>query len=280
VPTGPDTNCNGIDEDCSGTADDGYVPDATCGLGVCGAPNNTPSSCVAGVETACTPGPQDEPTDVTCDGLDGDCDGSVDEDYVSVGTNCGQGVCAATGATSCVGGVVQDSCTPGPQDETTDVTCDGLDGDCDGAVDEDYVTSPTACGTGVCAATGQMECQGGSEVDTCTPGPQDEATDVTCDGLDGDCDGTCEATEVCNGVGGVSCTPGAPGTEGPFGDPTCGDTVDNDCDGDTDGADVDCIGTVDYATEIQPIWDASRSGTPTVSRANAMTTTNRRGVST
>lgn len=31
-----DNNCDGVDDDCNGTADDGYVPSATtCGLGVC-----------------------------------------------------------------------------------------------------------------------------------------------------------------------------------------------------------------------------------------------------
>ncbi len=37
-----------------------------------------------------------------------------------------------------------------------------------------------------------------------------------------------------------SCTAGQPGTEGPFGDPTCSDAADNDCDGATDAADSGC----------------------------------------
>jgi hypothetical protein len=32
----------------------------------------------------------------------------------------------------------------------------------------------------------------------------------------------------------------AGGVEGPMGDLTCTDVLDNDCDGDIDGADVDC----------------------------------------
>ena len=56
--------------------------------------------------------------------------------------------------------------------------------------------------------------------------------------------GECATTGllICN-VGGVlqdDCSPLAPGTEGPFGDPTCSDTLDNDCDNDIDAADLGC----------------------------------------
>jgi len=53
--------------------------------------------------------------------------------------------------------------------------------------------------------------------------------------------GACEVTvPVCQGGAPVTCVPWIPGTEGPMGDATCNDGIDNDCDGDTDGADVDC----------------------------------------
>jgi hypothetical protein len=74
--------------------------------------------------------------DATCDGIDDDCDGSFDEDYVSHPTGCGVGACAATGATSCVAGLVADSCTPGTP-AGDDSVCNGIDDDCDGAIDED-----------------------------------------------------------------------------------------------------------------------------------------------
>ena len=69
-----------------------------------------------------------------------------------------------------------------------DAVCNGEDNDCDGSTDEDYVTTPTTCGVGECAGnTGQVECQAGSEVDTCDP--FEGEVDEFCDGLDNDCDG-------------------------------------------------------------------------------------------
>jgi spore coat protein A len=209
----------------------------------------------------CTP---TEPTDVTCDGIDGDCDGSVDEDYIITATSCGQGVCASTGQLECQGGTQVDSCTPGPQNEPADTTCDGIDGDCDGSVDEDYIITATSCGQGVCASTGQLECQGGTQVDSCTPGPQNEPADTTCDGLDGDCDGTVDedyiVTGTSCGVGACestgqlecqagsevdTCTPGLPSAE------TC-NNVDDNCDASTDeGCDDDGDGYCDDAMTVQ-----------------------------
>lgn len=52
-------------------------------------------------------------TDATCDGVDDDCDGSVDEDYLPTTSSCGVGVCVASGTRTCVDGVVVDSCEPG-----------------------------------------------------------------------------------------------------------------------------------------------------------------------
>ncbi len=46
---------------------------------------------------------------------------------------------------------------------------------------------------------------------------------------------------VCQTPGQIdTCTPGTPTNEGPFGDPTCNDGIDNDCDGLTDAADPSC----------------------------------------
>jgi spore coat protein A len=98
-------------------------------------------------------------------------------------------------------------CIPTENNET--LCFDGLDNDCNDATDcvdtncDGEIGPATTCGIGECAATGNLTCSGGAEVDTCTPG--------------------------------------TPGTEGPFGDATCNDNLDNDCDGLTDEAeDPDC----------------------------------------
>lgn len=76
------------------------------------------------------------PTDATCDGIDDDCDGSIDEDYAPI-TSCGIGHCNATNTpSSCIQGM-ESACIPGePIDELPD---DDVDQDCDGM---DAVSGP------------------------------------------------------------------------------------------------------------------------------------------
>jgi hypothetical protein len=185
-------------------------------------------------------------TDATCNGVDDDCDGANDDDYVSVPTACGTGVCASTGVTSCVGGFVQDSCTPGPQDEPFDVTCDGFDGDCDGPIDEDFSSTPTSCGAGACEASGTTICISGAIEDTCTPGTP---TTETCNAIDDDCDTLIDEGFDLDSDSFTTC--GADGDPGTTGDNDCFDDAiyggasypgaaevcdgyDNDCDGEYD----------------------------------------------
>ena len=72
-------------------------------------------------------------TDTTCNGVDENCSGVADEGYVPSPTMCGVGGCARAGVTSCVGGVVQDSCVPG---EPSAEVCDGADNDCNAVIDD------------------------------------------------------------------------------------------------------------------------------------------------
>ncbi|HTM45095.1 MAG TPA: MopE-related protein, partial [Polyangiaceae bacterium] len=246
APAANDATCNNIDDDCDGAKDEDYGSTPTaCGTGACAALGTL--TCVNGTpHDSCSPGTP-AGSDATCNNIDDDCDGTKDEDYSSVGTSCGFGACARTGSTSCVGGVVQDSCSPGAPLSLNDATCDGIDDDCDGIKDEDYVQTPTTCGAGACAAAGVLACINGSTHDTCVAGTQ-APNDATCNGVDDDCDGTKDEDYVsvpttC-GVGACvaggnsfclggsvqnGCTPGTPAAN----DATC-DNTDDDCDGSKD----------------------------------------------
>jgi hypothetical protein len=161
------------------------VPAATsCGAGVCASSGST--SCVAGaVVDSCHAGLPTSATDTVCNGLDDDCDGNRDEDFVPAMTTCGVAQCTSTGVTSCVNGMLQNSCEPGSPPVNTDTTCDGVDDDCNGQVDDGYVPTATSCGFDVCAATGTNECQGGHVVNTCHPTCEGNCADGSEDDGDG-----------------------------------------------------------------------------------------------
>ena len=244
-PAVDDATCDGVDDDCSGAADEDFAPRRTsCGVGACFAGGR--SRCTAGrVEDGCTPG-DPAPDDAVCDGIDGDCDGRADEDFVPSRSACGVGGCQSRGEIECRDGRVADTCVP-DLPAPADVTCDSVDDDCDQRLDEDFPSRPTACGVGGCAASGQLRCDGGQLRDSCRPGDP-AAFDGACDGRDEDCDGVvdeefapmlvtcgagvCAAEAISACVGGVTeadCVPGAPGG------------VDDDC----DGVDQDCDGSAD-----------------------------------
>jgi hypothetical protein len=181
-----DEVCNGLDDDCDGETDEGTADCCApgeardCGLetGVCAA--GTQVCEAARVWGACEGGVG--PGVEVCNGQDDDCDGATDEDQGT--TVCGVGACAHEAAV-CVGGRVI-ACDPfeGARAEQ----CNGLDDDCDGAVDDDAEGTGVACGAGVgaCARDGATVCSGGGVVCDAVPGaPAAEA----CNGLDDDCDG-------------------------------------------------------------------------------------------
>lgn len=130
--------------------------------------------------------------------------------------------------------------------------CDGLDNDCDGAVDETFTELGTACtlGRGACQKTGELVCGGEGTVCSITPGlPSTEA----CNGVDDDCDGTvdnnpfdaplcpkqlgvCEGSKQrCVNLQYTTCDAAAYGTDFDATDNEnrC-DGLDNDCDGQVD----------------------------------------------
>jgi hypothetical protein len=212
------------------------------------------SSCEAGVELPnCTVGaPVDN--DTNCDGIDGDCNGVVDDGYVRVSTTCGLGACAAAGITTCDNATEIDNCTAGTP---TAEVCNGINDDCDNETDEGYVSQVTTCGVGECAATGVTSCVSGGVVDSCTPG---STTAEVCNGKDDDCDGAIDngltfktyyldadndtygdadnSTVACEAPAGYrtdnsDCDDNASAVN-PGETEVCGDGIDNNCDNKTD----------------------------------------------
>jgi hypothetical protein len=198
TPAASDDNCNGIDDNCNGLIDEDYASIPTsCGVGACHATGMT--SCVGGhVQSSCMPGAP-AADDASCDGVDDDCDERVDENYVSVTTSCGLGVCQTTGSSSCVDGHEQSNCAPASA-TGSDNDCNGIDEDCDGSADEDYASHQTSCGSGACVNSAASTCVAGHEQDNCVVTCEGSCGNMSDDDNDGavDCaDSDCAADSAC-----------------------------------------------------------------------------------
>src|SRR5690606_10128540 len=102
------------------------------------------------------------PSTEVCNGLDDDCDGAVDEGNPGGGGACatGQAGVCASGTFFCQNGGLTCQANQSPGAEV----CNGLDDDCDGAVDEGNPGGGASCSTGnlgVCSA-GTVTCTGGA----------------------------------------------------------------------------------------------------------------------
>jgi len=164
------------DIDCGGTCGPCGVGDTCASASDCGANLcEGGTCCVANACGVCGPTPAE-----VCNGVDDDCDGQVDEaSDIGAPTACVQdGVCAGS-QNVCAGaaGWVCDASVYSAHSadwEQVETSCDGLDNDCDGEVDEGLINS---CGT-------------------CGPAPIE-----VCDGLDNNCDGQVDNSPECGACG-------------------------------------------------------------------------------
>ena len=191
--------CNGMDDDCDGSIDEGFPLglDCTNGLGACERPGLT--ICDAnGADVVCDAVPG-EAFDEQCNGLDDDCDDAIDESF-PVGMDCvdQSALCDAPGSFVCSADGSDVACDAAPV-MPVDEICNDLDDDCDGAIDQTFLDKgqPCSVGVGVCQRDGTWICgEAGDLVCSVVPG---DASPEICDGLDGDCDGRVDNRAECPG---------------------------------------------------------------------------------
>ena len=160
--------CNGFDDNCDGEIDEGFDGlNAPCSAG----PRRLFFSITVcsqdGSEVICDAVAGQGSAEV-CNGLDDDCNGQIDDDprFANLGLPCESdalGVCKTSGVFVC-GSDDSLACDAPSVDPRPAELCDGLDDDCDGTADEDFIGGQNGLnqvcttGAGACERSGITVC--------------------------------------------------------------------------------------------------------------------------
>lgn len=203
----------------------------------------------------CTPFQPLLASDNTCNGIDEDCDGETDEDYIETrtGNDCGGiGVCVGEEWRVCslFGGEYLELTECREEGTPSTESCgDDIDSDCDGFIDDSRWMLGENCSAGIgeCVRTGTLVCNEEKTGSTCNAVPgTPTGSDNNCNGVDENCNGenddnyipspthcgigecVAEGLMVCS-TGGLrnTCRPRSSSEE------VC-DGLDNNCDGEID----------------------------------------------
>ncbi len=146
--------CNFLDDDCDGNTDEGFANVGTpCNAGMGACQRFGVNACSAdGLSVTCSAVAGTAAVE-KCNAIDDDCDGTTDEDFPDLGTQCttNVGQCARIGAKVCAANGLGTVCSASAGSPGAEI-CNGLDDDCDGQVDEDFkdmgvYDKDTACGS-------------------------------------------------------------------------------------------------------------------------------------
>ena len=143
-----------------------------------------------------------------CDGFDNDCNLSVDDNLTPPANTLQQGVCSGSIQTCAgVGGWVDDYSGIATYEAGSEITCDTLDNDCDGVVDESLIITyyqDSDADTYGDASVSQDVClqPPGYVTDNtdCDDTNQDINPGITeiCDGIDNNCNAQIDEKRVCS----------------------------------------------------------------------------------
>jgi len=197
--------CNGIDDNCVNGIDEGFNLGATCnvGLGACGRTGSLVCS-TDGLSSQCNVNPG-LPSVETCNNLDDNCDGTIDNGIANILTCNQNGLCSGNSLFCSAGNWFNNSNNYFPVAEV----CDGFDNNCDGQVDEGNVCgwecvpgTVRDCGidVGECSF-GTQTCSSTHSWGSCI-GAVNPVSEI-CDNKDNDCDGQVDEGNICNQTNGT-----------------------------------------------------------------------------